>query len=44
MANEYKSPWAQKPDKGEETPEYLRRPADYVEPKKPEPKRDPEKV
>ena len=43
MANEYKSPWAQKPDKGEETPEYLRRPADYVEPKKPEPKRDPEK-
>ena len=43
MANEYKSPWAQKPDKGDETPEYLRRPADYTEPKKAEPKRDPEK-
>lgn len=43
MANEYKSPWAQKPDKSDETPEYLRRPADYVEPKKTEPKRDPEK-
>lgn len=43
MANEYKSPWAQKPDKNEETPEYLRRPADYVEPKKATPKRDPEK-
>ena len=40
MANDYKSPWVKDAEEKNDLPEGIRRPADYVEPKKETPKRD----
>lgn len=43
MANDYKSPWVKDSEEKNDLPEGIRRPADYVEPKKAAPKRNPER-
>ena len=40
MANDYKSPWLKDAEEKNDLPDGIRRPADYVEPKKTAPKRD----